>query len=91
MAITVIEHKLLSPGEYHVVLGADKREELTGPEASRIATRVASEAGIANAALLHPSTSPYPVDNKGVADAAVALGQSPVAGYRRDFVLRRGI
>lgn len=73
-----------------VVLQANSPEPLLSLQAREMAIKVAGELGLAGCGISSQSGT-YPVDAEGNSNDDVYMGRTPVAGYRQDFGLLRGL
>lgn len=69
-----------------IVVEGDSIEELMRSSTSNAAIEKAASLGLHRPGISN-STGVYPVDAAGEASDAVLSGKSPVAGYRRDYVI----
>ena len=73
-----------------VVIQAESPEPLLALQARELAIKTAGELGLAGCGISSQSGT-YPVDAEGNTSDDVYRGKTPVAGYRQEFSLLRGL
>lgn len=73
-----------------VVISAESPEPLLSLQARELAIKTAGELGLPGCGISNQSGT-YPVDENGASDENVYAGRVPVAAYRQEFTLMRGL
>lgn len=90
MSLRVIQ-KTVPTGMYMTIrIGSETRADLEGPQAAAFAKQACMQEGF-NARGLSNTPQIYPVNEKGEASGAVAVGQEKLAWFESEYTFTTGL